>query len=78
MIRLDLAHLSREGLERVITERCAEFGSVVSVVIVQDSTRYNFALASVEMASREEAVEVLRRLGDSRVDDSVLIRIEQE
>lgn len=78
MIRLDLAHLSREELERVITERCAEFGSVVSVVIAQDSPRYNFALASVEMASRKEAAEVLQRLGDSRVDDSVLIRIEQE
>lgn len=78
MITLDLARLSREELERIITERCSEFGSVATVVIVQDSAHYNFALASVEMSRREEAMEVLRRLGDSLVDGAVVIRIEQE
>lgn len=77
MIKLDLARLTREELERVITERCSQYGTVLSVVIVQDSARYNFALASVEMSSPEEANDVLRRLGDSRVDDAVVIRIEQ-
>lgn len=78
MIRLDLARLSRAELERIITERCSQFGTVQSVVIVQDSARYNFALASVEMSTSDEATEVLRHLGDSRVDDAVMIRIEQE
>lgn len=77
MIKLDLARLTREELERVITERCSQYGTVVGVVIVQDSARHDFALASVEMSSREEANQVLRRLGDSRVDDAVVIRIEQ-
>ena len=78
MISLDLARLSRQELERIITERCSQFGSVSGVVIVQDSANYNFALASVEMSTRAEALDVLRRLGDSLVDDAVVIRIEQE
>lgn len=77
MISLDLARLSREELEKIITERCSELGFVSNVVIVQDSANYNFALASVEMSTRAEALNVLRRLGDSLVDDVVVIRIEQ-
>jgi hypothetical protein len=73
-----LARLSREELERIITERCSQFGSVTAVVIVQDSGHYNFALASVEMSTRAESLELLRNLGDSLVDDAVVIRIEQE
>ena len=77
MISLDLARLSREELEKIIIERCSELGFVSNVVIVQDSANYNFALASVEMSTRAEALTVLRRLGDSLVDDVVVIRIEQ-
>lgn len=77
MIRLDLARLSRAELERSVTERCAKFGTVVAVVIVQDSAAYDFALASVEMSTRAEAMEVLRHLGESLVDDVVVIRLEQ-
>lgn len=78
MIRLDLAGLSREDLERIIIERCSQFGSVSSVVIALDSAHHDFALASVEMSTRAEALQVLRSLGDSLVDDAVVIRIEQE
>jgi hypothetical protein len=78
VIGLDLARLSRKELEGIITERCSQFGSVSAVVIVQDSAHYNFALASVEMSTRAEALELLRNLGDSMVDDAVVIRIEQE
>lgn len=78
MIRLDIAHLSREELERAVTERCARFGSVASVVIVHDSAHHDFALACVVMSSRDETMEVVRNLGDSLVDDAAVIRIEQE
>lgn len=77
MIRLDLARLSRVELEHIVTERCSMFGTVLSVVIVQDSAHYDFALASVEMSTRIEAVELLRNLGESLVDDVVVIRLEQ-
>lgn len=78
MIRLDLARLSRAGLEQIVTKRCAKFGTVLTVVIVQDSAHYDFALASVEMSTRDEAREVLRYLGESLVDDAVMIRLEQD
>jgi hypothetical protein len=77
VISLDLTRLSREEVEEIITERCSQLGSVSSVVIVQDSANYNFALASVEMSTHAEALNVLRSLGDSLVDGAVVIRIEQ-
>jgi hypothetical protein len=78
VIRLDLARLTRAELERIVTERCSKFGTVVAVVMIQDSAHYDFALASVEMSSRAEAMEVLRHLGESLTDDVVLIRLEQQ
>ncbi|MGQ0522331.1 MAG: hypothetical protein ACT4P8_01565 [Betaproteobacteria bacterium] len=51
---------------------------MLAVVIVQDSAHYDFALASVEMSTRDEAREVLRHLGESLVDDAVMIRLEQD
>jgi hypothetical protein len=78
VIRLDLARLTRAELERVVTERCSKFGTVIAVVMIQDSAHYDFALASVEMSSRVEAMEVLRHLGESLTDDAVLIRLEQQ
>ncbi|MBI4204659.1 MAG: hypothetical protein HY527_06505 [Betaproteobacteria bacterium] len=78
MIKLDLAHLSREDLENAVMERCSQFGSVSQVVIVQDSANYTFALAAVEMSTAAEKMAVLRNLGDSLVDDTVVIRIEQQ
>lgn len=77
VIRLDLARLSRAEIEHIVTERCSKFGSVVAVVIVQDGAHYDFALASVEMSTRAEAIELLRHLGESLVDDAVVIRLEQ-
>ena len=75
MIRLDLGALSENQLKDSVVRRCSMFGTVVNVTIVQ-RLRYPFALAAVEMRSAEEALEVLRSLGDSKVDDMVVIRIE--
>jgi hypothetical protein len=78
VIKLDVARLSREDLERALTERCSAFGTVLEVVIVQDSANYNFALAAVEMSNATERLAVLRHLGDSLSDEVVVIRIEQQ
>ena len=77
MVKLDLAHLSREDLEMMVRERCSQFGFVSSLLIIQDGANYGFALASVEMSTPDETMAVLRNLGDSLVDDQVVIRIEQ-
>lgn len=78
MIKLDLSRLSREDLEKAVTERCSAFGTVLEVIIVQDSTNYNFALAAVEMSNTTERLALLRQLGDSLSDEAVVIRIEQQ
>jgi hypothetical protein len=78
MIRLDLAKLSRAQLEREVRQHCSAFGAVASVVIVQDSENFAFALAAVEILDPAHRMAVLRQIGDSLVDQTVVIRIEQQ
>lgn len=77
MIRIDLARSSREELEKIVAERCSQFGSVSQVVIMRD-TEHAFALAGVVMSDPSEAVAVLRNLGGSKLENMVVIRIEQQ
>jgi hypothetical protein len=78
MIKLDLRAMSEDDLKKVVVERCSEFGSVSSVTIVKHEHRYSFALAAVEMSTPHETLAVLKNLGDSKVDNMVVIRIEQD
>ena len=75
MLKLDLDALSEEELKQIVSQRCAEFGTVLTVTIVKHD--YDFALAAVDMSTPAETLVVLRRLGDSKVDNMVVIRIEQ-
>jgi hypothetical protein len=77
VIKLDLVRLSRRELEAAVIARCSQFGSVASVVIMQYSDQYDFALASVEMSTRDETLRVLSHLGDNLIDGAAVIRIEQ-
>ncbi|MNC85697.1 hypothetical protein D3C83_13080 [compost metagenome] len=77
MITLDLGALSEEELKEIVFQRCAEFGTVLTVTIVKRDRDYDFALAAVDMSSPGETLTVLRKLGDSKVDNMVVIRIEQ-
>jgi hypothetical protein len=78
MIKLDLGALSEDEIRELVAVRCAEHGSVSSVTIIKHDHRYNFALAAVEMSSSEETFAVLKALGDSKVENMVVIRIEHE
>lgn len=77
MIQLDLDALSEEELKEIVFQRCSEFGTVLTVTIVKGDHDYAFALAAVDMSTPGETLAVLRKLGDSKVDDMVVIRIEQ-
>ena len=74
MVELEL---SKDELERIVAERCAQFGGVAQVVIMQDD-RHPFALAGVLMSDAAEADAVLRGIGGSIVHNTVLIRLEQQ
>lgn len=78
MIKLDLDGLSEDELKAIVLERCTRFGTVSNITIVKHDHRYNFALAAVEMSTPAEAMTVLKELGDSKVDNMIVIRIEQE
>jgi hypothetical protein len=75
MIRLESIAVSREELEKLVFERCAQFGPVLRLT-VHENTQLT-TLARVEMASREATLEVRRHFGDLLVDETVLIRIER-
>ena len=77
MLKLDLDALSEEELKQIVSQRCEEFGTVLTVTIVKRDRDYDFALAAVDMSTPAETQAVLRRLGDSKVDNMVVIRIEQ-
>jgi hypothetical protein len=76
-VRIDLARLSIEELEKIVADRCSRFGAVSQVVIMQDND-HPFALAGVVMSDASGAVAVLRNLGGSMIQDRVLIRLEQQ
>ena len=76
-MRLDLARLSRQELEKIVADRCSRFGAVSRVVIMQDE-RHPFALAGVLMSDPSEATAVLRGEGGSMMHNTVLIRLEQQ
>jgi hypothetical protein len=76
MINLDdFASRSTEELEKIVTERCSQFGSVSQVVIMRDSN-HSYALALVVMSNPAEALVVLRELGDHLMKSIVVIRLE--
>lgn len=77
MITLDLDALSEQEIKDIVFRRCSEFGTVSNVTIVKQDSRYTFALAAVEMSSPNETLAVLRSLGDSKVEEMVVIRIER-
>jgi hypothetical protein len=75
-MRVDLAHMSRQELARTVAERCSRFGAVSQVAIMLDS-EHPFALAGVVMRERAEALALLRGMGGSMIQNTVLIRLEQ-
>lgn len=76
MIKLDLANSSEAELERVLIDRCSEFGSVMQTVIMRDGRR-DFAFGLVVMSDPSEGVAALRGLGDSLLKRTVVIKLEQ-
>lgn len=76
MIRLDLENLSQEQMHTVIRELCSAYGAVERVSITRNGTPN--AIASIVMQERDSSLALRKALGDLLVDNSVLLRIEQE
>jgi hypothetical protein len=76
MLKLNLSRLTREEIVEVVASYCAELGFVNSVAIPETTSRRTFAL--VTMASAGELEAVANMLGDCRMGEKVIIRLEQE
>ena len=73
MLQVDLTKTDL-AIARLVTEKCAPFGEVISVNIYRSPTAY----AVVRMDSRKEAVVVARKLGKSTFDGTVIIPLKRK
>lgn len=69
--------LTNQELIRLIAERCAEFGSVESIRILDLERATTDQFAVVRMSTPTEASTLSRAMRGSNVGDSVLLRLEQ-
>ena len=64
MLIIRTADFDETELEKLISERCSEFGSVIDIEIRRASDPYCYDLAIVEMSTEEEASEVVKEPGE--------------
>ena len=78
MLKINLARLTKGEIAEVVAVYCAELGLVKSVAILYPETTTPRAFALVTMAAADEREAVANLLGDGRVGEMVIIRLEQE
>jgi hypothetical protein len=78
MLTMDMTGLSDRGLEKIIAERCSQFGSVASLTVLPAHDNCDSAVAFVSMSTADQMERVATQIGDSRSDSFVFIRIKQE
>ena len=78
MLNIDMTDLSDTELEKIVAERCSQFGSVASLTVLPAHDNCKSAVAFVSMSTADQLDRVAAHIGDSRSDSFVFIRIEQE
>ena len=78
MLTIDMTDLSDTALEKVVAERCSQFGSVASLTVMLADDDCESAVAFVSMSTADQLDRVATHIGDSRSGSFVFIRIEQE
>ena len=78
MLTIDMTDLSDIGLEKIIAERCSQFGSVANLTVLPAHDNCESAVAFVSMSTAHQLERVATHIGDSRSDSFVFIRIKQE
>jgi hypothetical protein len=77
MLTIDMSDLSNTGLERIVAERCSQFGSVANLTVLPAHDTRESAVAFVSMSTADQMERVATQIGDSRADSFVFIRIQQ-
>src|SRR5882757_5027919 len=72
----NIAGLTSEELEHLITERCAAFGTVKRVAVCDSLAIVPYKLAFVAMATPAELATVIKQLGATSIGDAAVIRLD--
>ena len=78
MLTIDMTDLSDTTLEKIVAERCSQFGSVANLTVLPAHDNCKSAVAFVSMSTADQLERVVTHIGDSRSDSFAFIRIEQE
>lgn len=78
MLTLDVIRMSHAELADAVSERCAEYGRVVEITILQPPEKPEVAFALVGRATENDVDTVVAKLGAAKVASLAVIRIEQE
>lgn len=73
----NMANLSEVDLEKIVAERCARFGSVASIRVLQPGDRARYSVALVRMSTAGALDKVVAHLGGSKSGATAIIRLEQ-
>jgi hypothetical protein len=78
MLTINMTNLSERGLEKIIADRCSQFGSVANLTVMLADDNCESAVAFVSMSTADQLDRVATHIGDSRSDSFAFIRIERE
>ena len=77
MLTMNVANLSHAELADTVSRRCAQFGDVGEITILQPTDKPQIAFALVAMKSPGAIDRLVDSLGAARVESLVVIRVEQ-
>jgi hypothetical protein len=78
VLSLNVTGSSEEELQKLVTKRCEEHGTVTSITVMMVDETRGYAVAAIEMSTAAETRAVLNNFGDSKAGSMVIIRLEQE
>jgi hypothetical protein len=74
----NIAGLSSDELEHLISERCASYGAVKRVAICDSFPIVNYKLAFVAMSTPAELATVIKAIGATSIGDAAVIRLDMK
>jgi hypothetical protein len=77
MLTMNVANLTHAELAHAVSQRCAQFGDVTEITILQPTDKSDVAFALVGMKSTGEIDRLVDELGAARVESLAVIRVEQ-
>lgn len=77
MLNMNVANLTHAELAQAVSQRCAQFGDVKEITILQPTDMTDVAFALVGMKSAGEIDRLVAELGAARVESLAVIRVEQ-